>query len=333
MHSEQRVVRTFVVRGLTVLMKPPPWPNCFSLEQMRTGIHSLPTPSCSLNFSRNFPLPTVAAHQASSTPFPVGCTGRQTWESLPKYYRCPLALLLSLPPEPGITQLPKVFHSALFPLLSMVIALFPFALPLISMHINKNNKRGVKENMHFLSCLRIDDCLYVCVLLTRQLITPLAYLQSNKNYHSGTKSLLMAYWSRSLLQCISIVLYHKEKSVFRYNIRQCHIYRLAGDIAHLGNRRSEENYQVRDAKWSMGSWFLFHDQKPSRGSHSLMRFLFIYHPTDLLVYTADKVKPFLKHFLPGKKTRCLNDAVQRLFPCGLKDTGSVIHTCVVFGTC
>ena len=24
MHSEQRVVRTFVVRGLTVLMKPPP---------------------------------------------------------------------------------------------------------------------------------------------------------------------------------------------------------------------------------------------------------------------------------------------------------------------
>ena len=233
---------SFVVRGLTVLMEPPPWPNHFFLEQMRTCIHSLPTPSCSLNFSRNFHLPTVTAHQASSAPFPCGCTGRQTWESLhKKNYRCPPAVLSSLPHGPGITQLTKVFHSASFPLLSMVIALFSFALPLISRHINKNNKRGVKKNMHFLSCLRIDDCLNVCVLLTRRLITALAYLQSNKNYHSGTKSLLMAYWSRSLLQGISVVFYHKEKSVFQYNIWQCHIHRLAGDIAHLGNRRSEEN--------------------------------------------------------------------------------------------
>lgn len=79
--------------------------------------------------------------------------------------------------------------------------------------------------------------------------------------------------------------------------------------------------------WSETLW------RRIRGSHSLMRFLFIYYPTDILVYTADKVKSFLKHFLTGKKTRCLNDAVRRLSPCGLKDTGSVIHTCVVFGTC
>lgn len=215
-------------------MKPPPWPNRFFLEQMRTCIHSLPTPSCSLNFSRNFHLPTVAAHQASSAPFPFGCIGRQTGESLHKKLQMPRSFAT-------VTATWTRNLSASFPLLSTVMALFTFALPSISMHINKNNKRRVKKNMHFLSCLRTDNCLYVCVLLTRRLITPLAYLQSNKNYHSGTKSVLTAYWSHSLPQCISIVLYHKEKSVFRYNIRHCHIHRLAGDIAHLGNRRSKEN--------------------------------------------------------------------------------------------
>ena len=74
-------------------------------------------------------------------------------------------------------------------------------------------------------------------------------------------------------------------------------------------------------------------RRVSREEPQLMRFSSLNTLTDLLIYAAGKIKPFLQHFLHGKETRCLSDAVQGLFGWGLKDAGSVVHTCVVFGKC